>query len=364
MTLLSRVAVMLLGTFTVAPGERALSRLDQPPYNPPLVTIDAQPLVDIGGLANDGTPIIKWALSAVRAGNRIVVVDQGSHFLLLFDMAGHLVRAIRNGGSKPGNFDLLSWVGRCGDKTVSVFDDYLARVTEFDLSGSYIRHFRAPPFTQRVACSPGGTYAFMSIPTRRPYRSWTLEQASAPIQMVDSAGEYMNSVPAVASSEARPAGRRTSIALSSDRMFVGTAETRNVMTFDLKANRSSNVDVATQPRPMTRTAYEVIVTDQLSRAVVTDSIRAIALQAPIPKYHPFYEDVHATADGALWVTISARSDSVTTLRVIDASGHIIGDVRLPHLANVLDVSDDYVLAEYRSPVGLEHVALYQVHIRR
>jgi hypothetical protein len=327
--------------------------------------VELVPVVDIAGVTATGEPVLKWALSATRLRDRIIVVDEVAEKLLFFDLGGHLVRAVEHSrGTQPGELHLPSWVGRCASGQLFVFDDNLSRITIFDSSAKFVRYFRPPPFTQRISCSERGNLATMAIPARKPYTIWTLEPGFAPIQFFDTTGHYTSILPQIAAGEARPAGRTTSIAMSNDRLYVGTADSGVVDVYDLSARRIGTLDAGIRPRLMTRAEYESIVRRQLSRRAVPDSVQRAVLEAPMPTHHPSYQDLHAAPDGTLWITISAASDDATTLRALTANGRIVGDVRVAHQMHVLDVGDDYLIGEYRSPTGMEHVAVYSVRFAR
>lgn len=323
--------------------------------------VQLTPMVDIAGVTASGEPLLKWALSATRLNDRIIVVDELAERLLYFDLRGHLVHAVEHSkGSQGGDIHLPSWVGRCAPGYVFVFDDNLNRISIFDSSAKFVRFFRPPPFTQRMSCSERGVFASMAIPARKPYRIWTLERGFAPIQLFDTSGTYTAALPRTEAGEPRPAGRATSIAMSNDRLYVGTADSASVDVYDPSARRIGTLDADIRPRVMTRAEYEAIIMRQLSRRSVPDTIRRLVLDAPMPMYHPPYQDVHSAPDGTLWLSISSASDDATTLRVLTAKGRLLGDVHVPHVMQVLDVGADYLIGEYRSPTGIEHVAVYTI----
>jgi hypothetical protein len=82
-----------------------------------------------------------------RADGSVIVANDGSLQLLLFDRTGTFVRTVGGKGAGPGEYVELWSVDRLPGDSIVVLDRYQRRVTILAPDGTYVRSFNiAPPF--------------------------------------------------------------------------------------------------------------------------------------------------------------------------------------------------------------------------
>jgi len=302
--------------------------------------------------------------NAVRLGQTLVTYDEVSRALVYTDRAGReLARLVAAKGTGAARFTRIGWLGVCSDGLVFAFDPGLQRVLVFDGNGHFLRFFRAPPMTMRWACSIGGTIAVLQVPQLKPYRGWTREYGFASLLLLDAQGNKTAEILHQPVGQGLWGAAQSSIAVSATRVYLGTGDTAAVRVFDLSGRQEGTLSVGElERRSMRASEYEVIVRRLLGRAW-PDSVVRLFLDAPRPALHPLYRELHATATGVLWMTVSSASDSNTTLRATSATGRVIGEVRIPHVLKVFDVGEDYIIAGIADQGVHRMVVQYSVKAR-
>lgn len=319
--------------------------------------------LDVGEVnAEQSTVVLKSVLSATRVGGTLAVADFEARKLVFYDSTGR-VRRVLSENDKYGldGFRTAMWIGRCAPGTAFVYDPLLSRITMLDAAGTAERSWRAPPASMRITCSTHGTFASMDLPYRSAPRSvWSLEPAWAPLHLLDVGGNFIFTIDSVDVGIARPAGRMTSVALSRDRLFVGVGDRCEVQVWDFSGRHMDNIRCSARPMRLTRTQYDSIITIQFGRRPGADSLLAVWREAPMPGELPPYRALHATPSGTLWLTLSSLAESQLRLEVLRGEGSGSQYVTVPVRGNVLEVGDDYIIVEYRTPAGAEHVAVFDV----
>ena len=83
-------------------------------------TVDTVPMMHIAGTGPTGDALFERAIGAARLSNgTIVIAEPTGGSLRYFDATGRPTRTVGRRGKGPGEFMLISWLGRCAADTVS-----------------------------------------------------------------------------------------------------------------------------------------------------------------------------------------------------------------------------------------------------
>jgi hypothetical protein len=78
-----------------------------------------------------------------------------------------------------------------------------------------------------------------------------------------------------------------------------------------------------------------------------------------PETMPAYQDLEVDDLGNLWVKeYEPDPDAPSRWTVVDADGHMLGEVVLPSGLNVTQIGNDFVLGIWQDELEVEHVRLY------
>ena len=342
--------------------------------------VDTRPLLDIAGTSDNGDVAFGSANWAVRLPDGgVVVADAGAPGLRFFDANGKFVRQSGRSGQGPGEMRTVTWVGHCGEGRVYAWDWTQLRLVEFDTAGTYRRmvSVTATPTPFSVACSPTGVFAFLGIPQRKDMTQTAAGTTAgvvngvSPFVLADSTGtaavtlgEYSpGELVAGAGAEGmRPLGRWTTFAVSSDRVYLGTAEAPAVERFDLSGRRQGSVSVPVTPRAPTKAMREAAINDLL--LMVPKRARAIAkaqmADVPMPERLPPYRGVFADPLGLLWVVVTESGDPETRLLAFDQTGRLKAEAVVPNGMRVFEVGRDYILGAREDADGEQHVQVWRL----
>ena len=101
-------------------------------------TLDSTPALEIGADPNDPTQqFVRVGDVLLLDDSVIVVADEATEEVLMFDLAGDFLRAVGRRGEGPGELTNLRGLYRCAEDTLVVNDFY--RVSVFDRDGRFAR---------------------------------------------------------------------------------------------------------------------------------------------------------------------------------------------------------------------------------
>ena len=327
---------------------------------------ERRPILEIPGTAPNGDLRFASAVGATRLSDGTIVIgDRLDRMVRFVDRQGNPRRTVGREGEGPGEFDDIDWLGQCGPDSVFVWDADLKRMTVIDAAGNVVATFplpsdpsAAPPSI--VSCSREGVVAFIGIPVDlgdiwKHYR--------APLFLADTRGAIAREIGEVAAFEGRPLGKIISLALTWDRIYVGTKDSAFVDVYSLNGSHLGVVAVGASARAPTPEHYESAIDIQvmgLGSVSDREALKELMLGWPMPDYLPPYAALLADPKGLLWVQISLPGDAETWLSAIDREGRIVADVRLPRFVSVFEVGDDYLLATYVDEGGEPFVVMYEI----
>jgi hypothetical protein len=332
--------------------------------------VDSVPAIDIAASDPHGDVVLIDPVGGtVLSNGTIVIADRWGAAVHFFDARGVLVRSVGRRGAGPGEFSSLSWLGQCGEDSVVVWDGALGRATEIDQLGQIGRQYPIPTDPAMdtpptfLTCSRHGTIAYLGTPSGYPARPGEFADVQAPLAIADADGQVTHQLGDVPAWDGRWVGRLTSIALSADYLYVGTAESAAVDAYRLNGKRQAIVPVPVAPRPPTRYHLERAV-DALVMALGNRDERArmrrlMLERGHLPEYLPPYSALLTDPRGTLWVVLSVSGDPDTRLRGLDHEGRVVADLRVPADVKVFEVGHNYLLTLLADVDGQPHVALYR-----
>ncbi len=329
-------------------------------------------ILDIPGTAPNGDLTFAYARAATRMSDRtIVIADNLGVAVRYINDAGKLVRTVGREGGGPGEFQGVSWLGQCAPDSVFVWDTRQMRMSVFDRDGDFVRQYRTPAdptvtaMIGEVRCSRTGTFAFQGLPPRLyvPTPSNPGPQYRAPLWIADALGYTTHELEDIALGEARPMGKFTGIALSSDHMYVGSADSAFVDVYGIDGVLTGAIKVGVGLRRPTERHYEYAIDAQVGGGGTPEfrqEWRERLAEIPMPDYMPPYTGVFTDPQGTLWVVVSVPGDPTTQLRALDPEGIILGDVHLPPDIRILVVGRQYIIGAYEDEGGEPHVVVYEM----
>lgn len=336
--------------------------------------VDSVPLLDIEGTVTADSSAFLLAAAGVRLPDGVIAVaDAYDATVRFFDPTGRLMRTVGRRGSGPGEFQRAVWLGRCAADSLFVWDESLSRMTVLDPSGSVARMTQLPGNPTLVECTPRGTFAAFLGPrstTRSGPEMWAVRYATN-LWLLDANGDTIRSLGEMPIGELRPLGRVTRLAMSDDRVYVGTADSAFVDVYGFDGRRLPSLDVGIVARAPTRRDFDRAIDAMVRPFTGRDAradMRSMLADVPMPEVMPPYSGLFVDPAGTLWVATAAPADGATAdgaprLRAIAPDGRILGDVRLPVELDVFEVGADYILGAYEDEVGEQHVAMYRLHRR-
>lgn len=352
-------------------------------------TVDTAPLFSIRPTDKAGTPIFEHIVSGVRRSDgSVLLVDDASATVHVFDARGVRIRSVGRRGTGPGEFQHAWWIGECRPDSAFVLDFVLRRVTVLDETATVRRTFTMPaaggssgaPFV--LGCNRAGVIVYQSVASPPPRRgsegSSAPSRGRAPVMLSDDAGSVRvlaDSLPSVelflsgGGGGPRPLGRRTSVAVGVDRVYVGTADSSVIMTFDLRGRPLGTLRVPTSTRTPTAENMRAAV-DQMLASVhgpSHDAVRQLRerlLQVPLPSVLPPYDAILVDANDVLWVVSGAPGFERTELVAMSRDGRHLASVRLPLGLQVMDIGVDYILGSIVDADGEQEVRMFRLHRTR
>lgn len=366
-----------MGTFlVVACG----APTDQPRPDVPMWRIDAEPVVQVGGTADDTGAALGNAVGVFRVDDSlIIVVDRGYHSLRYFDLHGALRDSAGRQGDGPGEFQYIARAFLCRD-TLFVQDIEHRRFEVFSSHGAHVRHFeqQAPPGASfgapyKMACGQSGAWianGWDSPNSTTPGRSrglvpyWLLDgEGRVTVTLGDHPGSERLVTPG--GSSPHPLGKEPVIAIGATRAYIGTADSLTVLVYGLDGTPLPPISLPYQNLATSeadRSRYRLLDTLGKDQSEITRQV--LDWQTfEFPPTVPAYTAMMVDRSDNLWLRLFPRSaENTVAWEVFSPDGTPLGRLDLPGTFEVFDIGEDYLLGiETRIDDGSEQVRLYRLH---
>ena len=155
-------ALLLLTGTIVAEAQKKIALGDVAQSQVPVVLRQA---LRIGSMSGDSDAFGRISYTALRRNNGVLVADDQTHRISVFDETGRLVKQIGRQGKGPGEFDLPWLVAALAGDSIAVWDAGLARISIFAPTFSYVRSFPVPPtwVINSLAELPNGDFLLAAL---------------------------------------------------------------------------------------------------------------------------------------------------------------------------------------------------------
>lgn len=321
------------------------------------VRLEPTPHVRIPSETRDGQLLFADPVGAtVRHDGAVIVADRQGERLLAISRDGRIMAQFGRTGEGPGEYRTISWMSRCGEGRIAVFDQSLERVTLFSDSGAYRTAFRPPSATSIYHACGTGDRMFAALAsvvqdgrTRPPLRT-----ASVNVMLMHANGSLTSVVRDVPAFEVvslrgawlpRPMGERALIATSSTALYVRPSGARSVDVYDANGALTRTITLTwrrSEPSPQQRdVAIEelaVLMPEGPARDGFRSELRALPPVESLP---------HASSlliDPLEWLWVVAPHPTETVIHAFDSGGQHRGAVHLPGTHMVFEVGLDHLLS--------------------
>ena len=341
---------------------------------------------------------------AIGKGGAVIIADDKTPILRLYDARGTFVRDIGRSGEGPGEYRSMGGVRALPDGRILLWDNRIQRLTYYTAAGAVIKSVRVPSglFAADLFQVDSAGFAYVRAVTGAVANdgNWLFGwiRVSPEGHVVDTIAVPRDERPADtfvlsgASGYDRPFSRA----------YVSTMSSQGLLLFG--ENTTYAFELRRSGKPVTRIerAYSavLIVGDErreweawsryftdMQRTPLTNS--QVAPSAPvrvkvyvIPREKPAFSELHSDTDGRIWVrryvaAISRPGDErkpgdkrprrvwkeQPTFDVFESSGRFLASVTLPWNARFEDAKGMSLWLTVTGELGEERVARYRMEAR-
>lgn len=353
--------------------------------------VDPAPVTTVHASRPDGEVQFAGAAWATRlASGEVVIADGLDHVLRVADGSGRVVRSLGRQGPGPGEFAMLSWVGRCGTDTLHAWDPRSARVSLFDPTVGFVRQFAVTRAAGglTVACGARGPFAFQSeirprpgggMETRRSGPNGTqysIGTMQLTVVVTDDSGRVLHQHPDVLFAEIfagrltpgggmgatlRPMGHVAGFAFAGGDLVIAESDSLRATVHGSDGSRRGTFRLPAVPGRPTAAQYERAIEPTLAivpppfREGLAEFLRAVE---PPDRFAGFSR-VLGSEEGLVWFVTSPEGDPATRLRAHRPTGEAVATLEIPAALTVFEVGRDYVLGRTEDADGEQEVRVYR-----
>ncbi len=355
-------------------------------------TLTPQPTLQVGSL--DGPPELQLdgVVDALRLANgRIAVADGGSAEVRFYGPDGGFLRRAGGEGDGPGEFRLLSDIGRAAGDSVWAYDYSLHRFTILPVDGG----------TPRVVVLRTDLPTLVPV-GRLDGGGWIMAEGWAVSRLAGGAGAggapeppreglrrdpvaYVRIGPdgvlqdtlgmfpgrelelRIDAGAGRmmmlhvPFAHASSHAMRGDRVFIGDENTFDVGEYRPDGRLVGRIRIPDLDLTLTDADVEAALQKELAAMPepARPGVRALWRSYWMPPAKPAYSSLIVDAEGDLWVGDYARRPATAERwRVFDPEGRWLGMVAVPPDFRITWIDQAGVLGVARDSLDVEHVSLY------
>lgn len=334
--------------------------------------IDPNPFFDTGrGISKDSIVLLEPSGMTRLPDGTVVVGDNQANTVRFFSPTGRLLKNVGRHGGGPGEYQLVQLVGHCGTDSLLIFDGANSRLTFLTRTGALIgtRPLKSPP--RNIGCNRTRTVtetaeSRLSIPDEEiPHRGYLMlgvrtfgDSITRPLREIPG-GERQRFK---SSDGPRPLGKKTVVAVGSDRIYVATGDSAIIRAFDFRGTELPAVRLGFREiriqRADVQSYLDFLVRRNPSKSA--EGIRNTYWELEYPFAFPLVGEIRVDVDDRLWVE-EYRRPWVTTSKwtVVARDGSIIGSVSLPDGFRLAEVGVDYLLGSWRDDDDVDHVRAYR-----
>ncbi len=349
------------------------------------VRVDAKPILIVAATAEDGSVRFGSAAWATRlASGAIAVADPAEANVRVIAAGGRSARAVGQRGRGPGD---------AGDSIV-VWDMMSARASIYSSgieAGTVPRTWTVADLinSMSAACSRTGAMAFIA-PVRPlndvpPIASgdtpqggqYAITTMSARPRIVDAAGATRAELPPMNFGEfvtgrltstsgfgyfPRPLGRSTSYAFVGERLVVASADSGDVVGYEVDGREAFRFRLPPAGRTVTPTDYKRAMGPAFAMVPGQIRERAVAFLTlvPAPTQAPPFWRVLGDPLGLIWLVVSPEGAPQTLLRTYTTAGVMVGEHTVPGTFSPFEVGRDYLLGRRENEDGEQEIVVLRV----
>lgn len=349
----------------------------------PDLSLSDEPLVRIGILDGPMEYMFGEVTGAIRLQDgSVVVVDEQSYEVRMFDGGGRHMWTRGREGEGPGEYEGLRLLRGCPGAAITVFDWALDRLTELDADGNVIdtRGLSAAgvnPYSEPL-CSPDGSLVFTPWP-ETDYASLTVGEIYRWSMAVnwargDSVIALRSGIPGTerffsgGGTGPREWGKVMVFAVTATGVWYGSGDDYELEQVDW-AGRVSRIARWSGPDLGVTTEH----LDRYLRAYLArydtpaerrrfERERWPDIREDLPERFPAFETdgLMALPDGGLWVTTFGWRAPDQELHLLNRDGAWVGRLVIPARSTLLDAGPDWVLLLERGEFDEHSVAVYEL----
>ena len=349
--------------------------------------ISAEPTVRIGATLETDDVLFRVAGALMLEDGRIVVANAGTHEIRFFDNHGAFISKVGGLGDGPGEFRVMSSIGRHTSDSVWAYDEGLRRLTLIDLNGTVGRTAFLPmheeasyPHGIAGMTSDGSVVMHTWLRTDPAYevdvgifRARELVLRYAPDGVIEKVGVFSGSESAmgiqpdgmrVALGPA-PFRRTTTFHMTGDQLLVFATDKYEFKAFSLDSTLTTLVRRLHTPIVLTAQHTDAHRRGWANSYGTDPRIHAGRLETisrvPYPSTLPAYKSVRLDALGAIWVQeYSVGENTVTGWTVFDPDGHTLASVDVPSNLRLTDVGTRRVVGITTDSLDVEIIEVFEL----
>jgi hypothetical protein len=386
--LTARLMCWSLVVFTALLGYACGESPRPAPAVPPPTTWDVGvvPVLSIGDAGEQpGTSLYRVTHAEVLPDSTVLLVNEGTSEIRIYDQSGLLLRTIGGAGGGPGEFRRLSGVLAAPQDTIYAFDSSAWQLTALTFGGDLLSTYPLParafeggarPVYRLIGRLTSGAFvlapsAFPGLRTGRPGSTyWTRAPHLLYMLTVDSLRAIGPSAGIEMISDGRAVtfrilGAATATAVDNGRFYFGDSGFRKISVYDSAGSLVQQIRLPQARRPVTRALADSALQWRLGHQPGSRHWKAAQQWYgvfPPPDSVPTFSSLAFDVDGNLWVQEyqNAGERRPLTWSVFNPDGDWIADVETPEGFKLYGAGRDYVIGKGTDTLGIESVRVYRL----
>lgn len=343
---------------------------DREPVASYRLSVDSVPTTSIAIGESSELEGLSHVIGSARLSDGTLLVVDGypghEQSLKAFSGTGSFLWSAGRQGGGPGEFQAVTWSGHCARDRVFTWDGAKALLSIFDGRGKLVRESRLPvtPVQINMTCSRAGKLAMMTAPAPSSPVAEEFPRLAGTLVLSNDKGDSLWALANISLGQNRVLGTVTRLALSEDRLYVGTGDSAYVDVYDVTGKRVATFRVGDTPSAPNRAQYQRAVDQVLNLLPGTPGARRVArerlLQVPMPDRLPPYSAMLVDPSGILWIVTSPPGEPSTEIRAFTGTGDSLGTLSLPAAVQLFEIGADYILGAAATGDG-EALVMYALH---